>query len=207
MAPQTLVEQGENNDYSRNYKIPKLRFLNWVPNSLAWLWWSSKNLPGIGERRGNFLRALQVWDCCLELCEAQGELAVQSWKGLGVCLLRAYVAREFLNFLPACWALLPAPPIPRSWLSSTQFWLSKCTCLDQTTAHPLPTPPPHQAGEESIFNLPGAMETPNGPPLGLKQPALRNRLGHRANLFHPKQEAATWFLTTASAIHVIKIIP
>lgn len=111
------------------------------------------------------------------------------------------MAKEFLNFLPAHWALLPAPRILRNWLSSTQFWMSKCTCLEQTSAHPH-----HQAGEESIFGLPRAMGTPT--PLPLAWCSLRFGIDNvtESNCFTLSGRPLHGSSSTASAIYISKII-
>lgn len=90
MAPKTLVEQAEKNDYSRNYKIPNLDSVQSSQALIKQFWWSSlkkKKITAIGERRGTFLRALQVWISCPKLCEAEVELlnSCPELKGLRGC--------------------------------------------------------------------------------------------------------------------------
>lgn len=101
-------------------------------------------------------------------------------EGLWGLLLKAYLARQFLNFLLTRWALLTAPSILKSCPWST----SDCQGAD----------PHHQDGKESIFGLPRVMGDPDTPPIGLQLLSLWSKLGHRANLLHSKQEAVAWLL-------------
>ena len=117
MAPKTLVEQAEKNDYSRNCKSPKLGSVQSSWALIQQFWWSSlkkqtnKQITAIGERRGTFLWALHAWIRCPKLCEAEVEL-------LNSCpeLVRGCSELTWLrNFWTSCQHTGPCCQLLESW--------------------------------------------------------------------------------------------
>ena len=141
-----------------------VRFLTrWATKGTPWYSNSDevvkRKAQGLGDRVLTSWGPYRHWSLSWAIWSKGWKLAVQSWQGSRAHLLRAYLAREFLNFLPAQWSCCQLLQFGGSGCPPP---ISDCQTAPSGQGQCI-SPPPGCQG--NTFRLPRTMGTPDALPL------------------------------------------